>query len=188
MATDPADGPPRSDPVTVTVARRIAPGREEDFVAFSRRALATAADWPGFLGGGILRPPPGGDEYHVVYRFVDADAQRAWEESDQRASLMEDGDELMETIGVWRIRGLHDWFDLPGRGADGPPKWKLAVVACAAVIPMSLAMTWWIVPALDVLPVVPRTVVTSVIFAAYMTFLAVPWISGLVRRWLYPRD
>lgn len=175
------------DPVTVTVARRIAAGREDEFVAFSRRALAAAADWPGFLGGGILRPPPGGDEYHVVYRFVDADAQRDWEESADRARLMAEADHLMETIGIWRIRGLHDWFALPGRGASGPPTWKLAVVATLCVVPMSLVMTLVIVPALEWLPLVPRTIVTSIIFASYMTFLAVPWLSGVVRRWLYPR-
>ncbi len=177
-----------AEPVTVTVARRIAPGREDDFVAFARRALATAADWPGFLGGGILRPPPGGDEYHVVYRFVDAAAQREWEESDERAAMMTDADEIMETIGVWRIRGLHDWFALPGRGAQGPPRWKLAVVAAVCVLPMSLLMTVVIVPALSSLSLVPRTIVTSMIFAAYMTFLAVPWVSGLAGRWLYPRS
>ncbi len=185
--TGPDDVVGSPEPVTVTVARRIAPGREHDFVAFSRRALATAAEWPGFLGGGILRPPPGGDEYHVVYRFVDAEAQRAWEESEQRRAMIADADDLMETIGVWRIRGLHDWFALPGRGADGPPRWKLAVVAAVCVLPMSLLMTVVIVPALEFLSLVPRTIVTSILFAAYMTFLAVPWVSGLVRRWLYPR-
>ena len=175
------------EPVTVTVARRIAPGREADFEAFSRHALAAAAEWPGFLGGGMLRPPPGGDEYHIVYRFSDAGTQRAWEESDRRAAIMAEGDELMETVGVWRVQGLHDWFSLPGRSRPGAPKWKLAVVAFVAVVPMSLAMTLWIVPALEFLSLVPRTLVTSAIFAGYMTWLAVPRLSELVHAWLYPR-
>ena len=194
MADDPeddaaaGDGPAKADePVTVTVARRVPADRTGDFEQFSRDALGAAATWPGFLGGGLLRPPVGQDEFHIVYRFTDEDSLRAWEESDERARLLARAEPFVRSVEVWRVRGLHDWFDLPGKAGERAPRWKLAVVACACVVPMSLAMTLWIVPALDVVPLVPRTVITSAIFAVYMTWFAVPWVSGLVRGWLYPQ-
>lgn len=183
---DPEVGATPVDPVTVTIARRVQPERAADFEQFSRDALGAAATWPGFLGGGLLRPPAGDDEFHIVYRFSDEDALRAWEESAERAELLARAEPFVRSVEVWRVRGLHDWFDLPGRAGPSAPKWKLAVVACACVVPMSLAMTLWIVPALDVVPLFPRTVITSIIFAVYMTWFAVPWLSGLVRGWLYP--
>ena len=186
VGATPVDPVDRVDPVTVTIARRVSEDRAADFEQFSRDALSAASTWPGFLGGGLLRPPAGEHEFHIVYRFADEDTLRAWEESTERAELLARAEPFVRSVAVWRVRGLHDWFDLPGRAGPSAPKWKLAVVACACVVPMSLAMSLWIVPALDVVPLFPRTVITSIIFAVYMTWFAVPWLSGLVRGWLYP--
>ena len=51
-----ADRPPaRPEPVTVTIARRVAPGREADFEEFSAALTRAATRSPGFLGAGMLR-------------------------------------------------------------------------------------------------------------------------------------
>ena len=44
------------EPVTVTVARRVAPGREAEFEQWSAELTRRAARFPGFLGAGLLRP------------------------------------------------------------------------------------------------------------------------------------
>ena len=44
------------EPVTVTIARRVAPGREAEFEAFSSALTRAATTHPGFLGAGMLRP------------------------------------------------------------------------------------------------------------------------------------
>ncbi len=178
--------PSAQDPVTVTIARQVSVAGTADFEAFAHDALEAASAWPGFLGGGLLRPPEGANEFHVVYRFADPTSLAAWEESEERATLLERADPFVRSVEVWRVRGLHDWFDLPSAGGPSAPRWKLAVVACACVVPMSLVMTLWIVPALEFVPLLPRTVITSIIFAIYMTWFAVPWLSGVVRGWLYP--
>jgi heme-degrading monooxygenase HmoA len=75
---------PEDASVTVTVARKVAVGREADFEQWVQGIVEAAARFPGFLGGGVLRPPHAGREWHVVYRFADAEKQRAWEESPER--------------------------------------------------------------------------------------------------------
>lgn len=110
--------------VTVTVARRVAPGRERDFERWVDGLLHVAETFPGFLGGGILRPPASGQDWHVVYRFASKDALSEWEASPVRAEWLRRADDVMSETGVTRTSGLETWFSLPGRTAPAPPRWK----------------------------------------------------------------
>jgi len=54
--------PAGGEPVTVTVARRVAPGREGEFEAWAEKLTRASALFPGFLGAGLQRwlyAPPG---------------------------------------------------------------------------------------------------------------------------------
>ena len=79
MAGRQAVGP--DEPVTVTVARRVEPGREPEFEKWAGRLTAAAARFPGFLGAGLLRPGHVGADWHVVYRFDTPAHLAAWEQS-----------------------------------------------------------------------------------------------------------
>jgi len=72
---------PQAEPVTVTVARRVAAGREADFEDWSEELTAVAANFPGFLGAGRLRPNKVGEPWHVVFRFDSALHLQDWEDS-----------------------------------------------------------------------------------------------------------
>ena len=75
----------RTEPVTVTVARRVAAGREREFEDWYDGIIAAAGRMPGFLGGGVLRPHTAGHDWHVVYRFAGPDDLLRWESSTERA-------------------------------------------------------------------------------------------------------
>ncbi|HVH20835.1 MAG TPA: hypothetical protein VNA11_00105, partial [Pseudonocardia sp.] len=60
----------------------------------------------------------------MVYRFASAAQLRDWEESAERARLLAAGEELVSATDVQRVTGLETWFELPGRTAPAPPKWK----------------------------------------------------------------
>ena len=68
-------------PLTLMVARRVSRGRYADFTAWLEEGRALAADFSGYLGSGVLAPPPGDDEYQIIFRFRDADTLAAWEHS-----------------------------------------------------------------------------------------------------------
>lgn len=44
-------------PVTLMVARRVANGRYQDFHRWLNEGRELAADFPGYLGSGVLAPP-----------------------------------------------------------------------------------------------------------------------------------
>lgn len=186
-SVDPVPGAPAADPVTVLVARRVAPGREREFEDWVEGLLRLAATFPGFLGGGVLRPPSSEHEWQVVYRFADAAGQRRWESSPERAAALGDARDFTSEVGVARASGLETWFALPGRTAPAPPKWKMALVTLAAIYPLALLINVLLVPRTATWPLLLRPVVFAGILVPLMTWVVMPRLTRAVRGWLYPR-
>src|SRR5207244_718640 len=130
-----ADG----EPVTVTIARRVAPGREVEFERWAQELTEAASHYKGFLGAGLLRPGHVGSDWHVVYRFDRPASLATWEHSPTRATLLENGEQLMRTTAESRVSGLETWFELPGRTAPAPPRWKMFLVSAAGIFALQLA-------------------------------------------------
>jgi antibiotic biosynthesis monooxygenase (ABM) superfamily enzyme len=169
--------------VTVTIARRIAPGREADFATWSDRLTAAAARFPGYLGAGNLRPSHVGEPWHVVYRFASAAQLRDWEESPERARLLAAGETLVDTTHVQRVSGLETWFELPGRTAPAPPRWKMFVVSLAGIYTLQLLLNLAVEPVHLALAV--RVFLIAAAVTAAMTWLVMPRVARLLQNWLY---
>jgi antibiotic biosynthesis monooxygenase (ABM) superfamily enzyme len=178
---------PEDSSVTVTVARKVAVGREADFEQWVQGIVEAAAKFPGFLGAGALRPPEAGREWHVVYRFADADKQRAWEASAERAAWLARADEFAHHTGTTHVSGLETWFALPGRTAPAPPKWKMAVVTFAAIYPLALLANVVLAPRTAAWPLLFRPIAFAGVLVPLMTWIVMPRLTRLLRRWLYPR-
>jgi len=174
-----------AEPVTVTVARRVAPGRGREFESWVDGILQAAQAFPGFLGGGVLRPGRLGEDWHIVYRFASAAQLAKWESSPDRETWLQLCEHLMAEQGVQRVSGLETWFSLPGRTAPAPPRWKMAVVTSLAIIPLVLTMNVLVLPYLADWPLVARTVLFSGTLTALMTWVVMPRMTRLFRRFLY---
>ena len=176
---------PAPDPVTVTVARRVAVGREDDFEAWSDELTALATRFEGFLGAGMLRPSRIGDPWHVVFRFDSADHLNAWEQSAERIAWLGHGEHLVESTDMHRVSGLETWFSMPGRTAPAPPKWKMFLVSGSVFyllnLTLSLIYGWflegWLLPLHIVLISFPVT--------AIATWVVMPRVARLLAGWLY---
>lgn len=179
--------PAEPEPVTVTVARRVAPGMEPEFETWYDGIIGCAARFPGFLGAGILRPNEAGQDWHVVYRFADEESLHRWEVSAERADWLHRAEAFAEETGVQRVSGLETWFSLPGRTAPAPPKWKMASVTILAIIPLVLLMNVLVLPLLEGWPLLARTLVFSGTLTGLMTWVVMPRFTRLFRRFLYGR-
>jgi len=99
---------------TVIVTRRVKPGAERDFQRWNDRVLFAVKRFDGYLGSEVQSPDaahPG--EWVTVYRFTSAANLDAWLASPQRASLMREGEGLLE--GPAREQRLVE----PAAGATG---------------------------------------------------------------------
>lgn len=177
-------------PVTVSVARRAAPGQDHVVQAWLRAGTSLAEQFPGFLGAGWLRPAPGSDSWHVVYRFADERALAAWEGSDQRAWWLASGDGVVEEAGTARRSGVEHWFDAPapvGATPTAPPRWKQAVTIWLGFFPVSLLSTVLLLPRLAGLPVLPRVLASTVCVTPLMVYVVLPRITASLQWWLSGR-
>src|SRR5215213_12003154 len=81
-----------ADPVTITVARRVLPGWEAEFLAWSEELLAAVRQAAGCLGAAVFSPGQAGGEYQIIVRFANGVLLRDWERSEVRNALMERSD------------------------------------------------------------------------------------------------
>ena len=174
-----------TSPVTVLVARRVQPGKEVEFEDWAESLTRAASVFDGFLGAGLLRPGHVGDDWHVVYRFATADQLARWENSSIRAKLLAEGERVMSTAGVHRVSGLETWFELPGRTAPAPPKWKMFVVSGSVILTLQLILNLLAHRAAPELWLVPRVAVISVTVTGLMTWLVQPRVARMLEGWLY---
>jgi uncharacterized protein len=177
---------PGSEPVTVMVARRVAPGRELDFEDWSKRLTRAASRFPGFLGAGLLRPGRLGEPWHVIFRFETHEQLHAWEGSPERVALLDAADDMIHSTDLHRVSGLETWFALPGRTAPAPPKWKMFVVSVVAIYLLQLVLNLALGPLQLPLPV--RVALVAFAVTALMTWLVMPRLARLLEDWLYGPD
>ena len=183
-------------PVTVAVSRRADPARTDEVVAWVRAGTALAESFPGFLGAGFVRSAPGSGEWHVMYRFADADTLRGWEDSPQRRWWLSSAQGIVEHTRVERRTGIEGWFDPPvdhvvetiGEPEPAaPPRWKQAVTIWLAFFPLSLAATLLTARFLADVPLAGRTLLMTLVLTPLMTYLVLPRITRLLHRWLHGR-
>ena len=122
-----------TSPVTLMVARRVAKGRYEELMAWLREGEQLATDFPGYLGSGVLAPPPNDDEFQIIFRFADEKTLHAWEFSASRGAWLSRGSELFADPSEHRVRGIDGWFGAVGAR---PPRWKQDVAIWLAFFPV----------------------------------------------------
>ncbi|MDR9438635.1 MAG: antibiotic biosynthesis monooxygenase [Halomonas sp.] len=170
------------DPVTLMVARRVARGRYRDFTAWLEEGRELASDFTGYLGSGVLAPPPSDDEYQIIFRFRDAQTLANWEHSASRRAWLARGEGLFEAPHEHRATGLDGWFqDATGQT---PPRWKQAIAIWLAFFPVSLLFQALFGGWLVALPLVPKVLISTLALTPLMVFLFIPLSMRLLGSWL----
>ena len=151
-----------TEPVTLMVARRVRDGRYHDLLAWLHEGEQLAADFPGYLGSGVLAPPPGDDEFQIVFRFAD---EQTLDTSEHRA------------------RGIDAWFG--GTDSPPPPRWKQSVAIWLAFFPVSLLFNALFGNLLGELSLVARILLSTLALTPLMTYLFIPLSTRLLASWLH---
>ncbi|XMN10357.1 antibiotic biosynthesis monooxygenase [Streptomyces griseobrunneus] len=173
--------------VALVAARTVEPGHEDAFQEWARGVLAAASTAPGNLGGGLFHPAEDGAPWVFVHRFRDHEALQQWIDSPQRAAFLTPYEGHRHTeVARRELGGLEGWFTEPGRAAVAPPRWKTAVASALGIFPISLLGSVYLTPRLTALPEVARTAVFVALFSVLMTYVAMPTVTRILRRWLSP--
>lgn len=184
---------PQQLAVTVAITRKADPSRNAEMLAWVRAGATLAEDFPGFLGVGWVRPVLGSTEWHMLYRFADAESLHAWEESPQRQWWLSSAQGMVEHTRVERRTGIEGWFDPPREQSVDeltaapapPPRWKQAVTIWLGFFPVSLLSSVTLGHLLEGQHVVIRTLVSTLVLTPLMAYLVLPRITGALQWWLH---
>ena len=178
-------------PLTVVVSLRVRKGQQEAFEALSSQMTERASRFPGYLGTAMFRPAsPDDPEYRIVFKFRDRETLTTWEESEERAELLEQIESLLVQPSEREVTsGIVTWFTLPGQNpVQPPPKWKMTIVSWLALYP---AVTLVFVIFGDLLAQVPlllRTMIVTIVVMGLMSYVLMPRMTKWFAFWLFPRQ
>ncbi len=180
---------PVSLPVTVVLARKPAPGREDELVAWAHDITDVAEGFPGHLGAQIY--PPSGDDCSdvvVAFTFASAEELSTWEHSPERAEWVAKAQPLVQ--GEARAHGVSGFEGIfshtPGQPVMPPPRWKTATIIALALYPVSLLLNWLLGPQIATWNIWLRVAVNVAIIVPYMAWVGVPSLSRWLKGWLHP--
>ena len=87
---------PEDEAVTLSIVRRVRPGREREYEQILNQMIEVTRTWPGFRDARIFRPTGGSQEYRIIVWFDSKRELRAWSESPERQALLDQTTELTE--------------------------------------------------------------------------------------------
>ena len=172
-------------PVNVVIERTIVAGAVRRFDEGAQRFVKAAEAFHGHEGASILAVANSGQRI-VLLRFADAASLQRWERSADYAVLLREARRFSASRETRQTKsGLETWFVLPHRSAPDqpPPKWKMAIVTWAALLPLALAVGSAVAPLQ--LPFVPSVAINTAIPVAILTWFAMPAMTRLLYPWLY---
>lgn len=175
---------PSADPVTLVSSIRLRLGTEAEHRVLHSRAVNAARRIGGFVSTELREPVPGAQRDTVaLLTFESREALDRWLDSDERQEILTAVDALAEgdrTINV--VGGFVGWFG--AEGGNTPPRWKQATVVLAALLPF-VFITPAVTDALwPELPSAAATAVGAAVNVGLLTWLVVPALTRLLRRWL----
>jgi antibiotic biosynthesis monooxygenase (ABM) superfamily enzyme len=179
--------PSRPEPVKIVFERRVRPGADAAFKAWSERFIRTVSQFGGHEGSSVLLMPHGESQF-VLVRFASAQDLERWQRSNEFAALTREADALGPAGEYSEVKtGMETWFTLPDKPtpARAPPQWKMALMTWVALFPMVVALGYVLGPLLR-LPVPLQQVFGTVIPVVMLTWVIMPRFTRLLYRWLYP--
>ncbi|MET8246425.1 antibiotic biosynthesis monooxygenase [Streptomyces sp. NPDC005202] len=177
----------QGEPVTTILTWQVRPGHEEEFEEWTRRVTKAARRFPGNEGVTWLRPEHG-HRYHSMLRFSDPHRLTAWLTSKERAEWHSRIEGIATEVSSARqsTTGMETWFSLPGTTVQPPPRWKMVLTTFLGAYPFTLLIQWPVTPRTTSWPLPLRAAVFPVVLLPVLTYLVMPWLSRLLRLWLYP--
>ena len=125
---------------------------------------------------------------YIIRRFADKAAMEAWDNSEESQKLLQEADKY-STRHYETSTGLETWFTLPGLktlSQSPPPRWKMAIVLFFAAYVIGSLSRAVLSPFLEQWPILGNAVIYTTILVVSLTYFAMPILSRLLRRWLYP--
>lgn len=182
------DEPPGTG--VVAFRHEVGPGREAGFLAAERRLVALCATFPGFEGAALLALGPAPGEWLSLLRFRTDRQLLGWLDSAERQQALPTlRSQLTKDFAVITQRTPYGAIL---RVEDGvtrvTPNWKSAMLVLLVLYPTVMTLSRFLGPVLDGAGAEPwlSMWLSQIVSVGLMTYLLMPAVTSLFRRWLDP--
>jgi antibiotic biosynthesis monooxygenase (ABM) superfamily enzyme len=173
-------------PVTISIARRIKPGREQDYEEWLKGITSHALNFPGHMGVNVLRPTAKSREYVSIFRYDSYEHMKAWEDSPVRQEWLAKLDDIVEgQARVHKGTGLEFWFSLPELPDAKPSPHKMAIVLLIVVFALVLLLRAVLGPITSDWPYPAQVFAGVFCQVMLMTYVVMPPVTRLLKPWLF---
>lgn len=180
---------PSNEQVFFVIRHRVKKGKREQYESWLAKIVPIAATFTGHLGVQVVRPPEGHNEYVIVVRFASIDNLEHWQQSNERAQLINEVAALLDSKEVLDIKtGIDYWFT-PPTVSKSPPRWKQWLVTTSVIWPLTLYVPPAIEPLFLQFPELDDTVirhgVVAVVIVGLVVYLIMPIYVRLIAKWFF---
>ncbi|MBD2742840.1 antibiotic biosynthesis monooxygenase [Coleofasciculus sp. FACHB-1120] len=175
--------------VTAIISHMVRPGREAGYEEWLHGIATAAHKFKGHLGVNVIRPcDQAHPEYVAIVRFDQYSNLKTWIESDIRREWLERLQPLIEKPEtIQTLTGLETWFTLPNKPMQArPPRYKMALVTWLGVFLTLSILNRLLVPLLSEFPILLNQLISTGLTVVLLTYLVMPRLTQLFRKWLYP--
>lgn len=177
-----------TEPVSFVFSFTVRKGKEKEFEAWAHEITRAVTHFEGHLGSNWIRTGP--YNYIVIIRFFDVDDSKKWLRSTVRSQLIQKAYPLIvekKANRLQNVTGLETWFTLPGKVTiKPPPRWKMVLVTMIGIYPIGLVYQAYLVTYFKILPLLFRPIALSLLLTPILTYVIMPQLTKIFRKWLYP--
>jgi antibiotic biosynthesis monooxygenase (ABM) superfamily enzyme len=175
--------------VTFVVVTDIKPGKEKEYRTWADKIQKVQETFPGYIGSFVQPPQHKETGWTTVLRFDTGQHLTAWQNSPQRAALIDEASPLVERFKAQRVdTSFPGW--VPNDPATGKPPnvWKTACLVLLTLFPVVMLELKFLNPHLRGLPPALATFTGNAISVLLTTWPLMPLAIRLFRPWLFPED
>ncbi len=169
-------------PIHVAITRKVRPGKEAEFRESLRRFLGESFSHGGVHGAAMLTSLPDSGEIGILRTFADEAERDAFYNSQRFKDWEAYASTLTEDPVYRQLNGLEAWF----RSPSAPPRWKMALATLCGVFPTSLFLAFTVGPFIKDFPIVLRLLITAACMVGLLTWVIMPFVTKVLKKWLYP--
>lgn len=179
-----SEGPGPRLPVTVAMSRRMATENSGAAREWADGLVNAAQRFPGYLDSEVhVLDRNGGVDVIIGLNFERARNLVAWEESDERLEHVRRGDALTQGAPVGlTLANLDLLWNAPREAITAPQRWKTALWVWIALTPAAALLNAYLVPHLMGVPVLLRTLLSTVILVVWVIWLGLPAVHYVRTR------
>jgi len=177
--------------VTEVIFSKIAPGREDDYRAWSARMEAEQAKYAGYRGMFLQPPDEVGGMWTSIIRFDSAAQLEKWMNAPERAAMLKQSKDFIEHEQLTHLAtSFPGWVPIDPATGEGPPNWKAALLVLLGLFPIVMLEMKFLGYLLGPLGVENRSLATFIgnfLSVALTSFLTMPLFVRVFGWWLFPK-